>query len=107
MQLTWQRCAVRPCSRNSNIDTATEDSELVITILSAVAQADNESRRKNIKWGITKRAEDGTSGFYRRRCYGYEHDENGKLAIKPDEAEIVRQVYAAYLEFPLDRLGID
>ena len=83
---------------NDNIDTATEDSELVITILSAVAQADNESRRKNIKWGMTKRAEDGTSGFYRRRCYGYEHDENGKLAIKPDEAEIVRQVYAAYLE---------
>jgi len=34
---------------NDNIDTATEDSELVITILSAVAQADNESRRKNIK----------------------------------------------------------
>ena len=33
---------------NDNIDTATEDSELVITIISAVAQADNESRRKNI-----------------------------------------------------------
>ena len=98
MQLTWQRCAVSLCSRNSNIDTATEDSELVITILSAVAQADNESRRKNIKWGMTKRTEDGTSGFYRRRCYGYKHDENGKLAIKLDEAEIVRQVYAAYLE---------
>lgn len=29
---------------------------------------------------------------------GYEHDENGKLAIKPDEAEIVCRVYAAYLE---------
>ena len=38
---------------NDNIDTAMEDSELVITILSAVAQADNESRRKNIKWGMT------------------------------------------------------
>lgn len=83
---------------NDNIDTAKEDGELVITIISAVAQADNESRRKNIKWGMTKRAEDGTSGFYRRRSYGYEHDENGKLAIKPDEAEIVRQVYAAYLD---------
>ena len=83
---------------NDNIDTAREDSELVITIISAVAQAENESRRQNIQWGMTRRAEDGTSGFYRRRCYGYEHDENGKLAIKPDEAEIVRHVYAAYLE---------
>ena len=92
------RLGINVIFENDNIDTATEDSELVITILSAVAQADNESRRKNIKWGMTKRAEDGTSGFYRRRCYGYEHDENGKLAIKPDEAEIVRQVYAAYLE---------
>lgn len=83
---------------NDNIDTDQEDSELIITIISAVAQAENESRRQNIQWGMTRRAEDGTSGFYRRRCYGYEHDENGKLAIKPDEAEIVRHVYAAYLE---------
>ena len=83
---------------NDSIDTAREDSGLVITIISAVAQAENESRRQNIQWGMTRRAEDGTSGFYRRRCYGYEHDENGKLAIKPDEAEIVLHVYAAYLE---------
>ena len=92
------RLGVNVIFENDNIDTATEDSEMIITIISAVAQADNESRRKNIQWGMAKRAEDGTSGFYRRRCYGYEHDENGKLAIKADEAEIVRWVYAAYLE---------
>lgn len=61
---------------NDNIDTAQEDSELVITITSAVAQADNELRRKNIQWGMSNRAESGTSGFYHRRCYGYGHDEN-------------------------------
>lgn len=55
---------------NDNIDTAQEDSELVITIMSAVAQADDESRPKNIQWGMSKRAENGTSGFYFRRCYG-------------------------------------
>lgn len=83
---------------NDNIDTAREDSELVITIISAVAQADNESRRKNIQWGMQKRAADGTSGFYRRRCYGYQHDENGQLTIKPEEAEIVHYVFASYLD---------
>lgn len=61
---------------NDNIDTAQEDSELVTTITSAVAQADNELRRKNIQWGMSNRAESGTSGFYYRRCYGYGHDEN-------------------------------
>ena len=83
---------------NDNIDTAQEDSVLVITIMSAVAQADDESRPKNIQWGMSKRAENGTSGFYFRRCYGYGHDENEKLAIKPAEAEIVRRVHAAYLK---------
>lgn len=47
---------------------------------------------------MAKRAEDETFGFYRRHCYGYERDENGKLAIKPDEVDIVRWVYAAYIE---------
>ena len=61
---------------NDNIDTTQEDSKLVITITSAVAQANNELRRKNIQWGMSKRAESGTSGFYHRRCYGYGHDEN-------------------------------
>lgn len=60
--------------------------------------ADDESRPKNIQWGMSKRAENGTSGFYFRRCYGYGHDENEKLAIKPAEAEIVRRVHAAYLK---------
>ena len=83
---------------NDHIDTAQEDGELVITIISAVAQAENESRRKNIQWGMVKRAEEGTSGFYRRRCYGYQHDEKGRLVIKPEEADIVRFVFSSYLE---------
>lgn len=64
------RLGINVIFENDNVDTVTEDSEMVITIISAVAQAENESRRKNIQWGMAKRAEDRTSGFYRRRCYG-------------------------------------
>lgn len=80
------------------IDTFTTQSELIITVLSAFAQAENESRRQNQLWAIRKRAEDGTSELYLRRCYGYRKDTNGMLAIKHDEAEIVQLIYAKYLE---------
>ena len=47
--------------------------------------------------GNKKRAADGTSGLYRRRCYGYTNDESGELAIVPDEAEVVRFIFESYL----------
>lgn len=80
-----------------NIDTAETDSELMISLIEAFVQAENESRSANIRWGIRKRAADGTSGYYRRRCYGYRNNENGDLEVVPNEAETVRLVFELYL----------
>ena len=52
------------------LDTANTDSDLMITIIEALAQAENESRSENIKWGIKQRAAQGTSKLYDRKCYG-------------------------------------
>jgi len=52
------------------ISTADANSDLMISIFEAVAEADNESRRQNILWGINRRLENGTSSMYFRRCYG-------------------------------------
>ena len=90
-------CDVNFIFESENIDTLAVDSEVLITIISAYAQAENDSRSDNVTWGIKKRAADGTSGLYRRRCYGYTNDESGELAIVPDEAEVVRLIFESYL----------
>mgnify|MGYP004511477205 CR=1 FL=1 len=36
-------------------------------------------------------------GFYRRKCYGYDKDENGDLVINEEQAEVVKQIFDLYL----------
>lgn len=80
-----------------NINTATEDSELMITILSACAQAENESRRGNQYWSMEKRLQDGSSKIYRRACFGYKKDKTGELIIDYNAGKIVQSIFNMYL----------
>ena len=50
------------------IDTEKTDSRLMISIIESFAQAENESRSDNIKWGNKQRAANGTSKLYDRKC---------------------------------------
>ena len=72
-------------------------SEFLISVLSAYAEGDNVSRRKNQLWSIQKRLEDGTSEYYTRECYGYRKNEVGQLEICEEEAAVVRKVFDLYL----------
>ena len=79
------------------MDTANTDSDLMISIIESLAQAENESRSENIKWGIKQRAASGTSKLYDRKCYGYKHDKDGKLVIDEQKAENVKLIFDLYL----------
>ena len=63
---------VRVIFEQENLDSAETDNQLMISIVEALAQAENESRSENIKWGIKKKVEYGTSKLADRKCYGYE-----------------------------------
>lgn len=89
---------VRAIFEQENLDTADTDSELMIAIVESFAQAENESRSDNIKWGLKQKAASGTSKLYDRKCYGYNHDEDGRLIINEDEATNVRKILKWYLE---------
>jgi hypothetical protein len=86
----------------------------MISIIESIAQAENESRSDNIKWGIKQRVAQGTSMQYNRKCYGYFNDENGNLVIDEREAKTVRMIFNLYLHGKsvlgivkeLERLGI-
>ena len=89
---------VRVIFEQEVLDTADTDNDLMISIIESIAQAENESRSDNIKWGIKQRAEQGTSKLYNRKCYGYKNDAAGKLKIDEKEAKNVRLIFNMYLQ---------
>lgn len=105
---------VRVIFEQEVLDTADTDNDLMISIIESIAQAENESRSENIKWGIKQRAAQGTSKLYNRKCYGYFNDADGNLAIDEKKAKNVRLIFNLYLQGKsvlgivkeLERLGI-
>lgn len=88
---------VRIVFKQEELDTLTVGSSLLISTIEACTQAENETRSNNIKWGIKQRASNGSLGFYRRKCYGYDKDENGDLVINKEQAEVVKLIFDLYL----------
>ncbi|MPN01366.1 hypothetical protein SDC9_148575 [bioreactor metagenome] len=80
-----------------SIDSQSPESELYISIFSGLAQAENLNLSQNIKWGIRKKIEDGSSPIYDRPCYGYQIDETSTFITVPEEATVVRRIFAMYL----------
>lgn len=78
-----------------NIDSMTEEGELMLTLMASVAQAESESISENIKWAIHKAFQNGI-GNTRRRTLGYEWID-GKLTVIPEEAEVVKRIFANFL----------
>jgi site-specific DNA recombinase len=80
------------------LSTIDPKSPLVISVFEGIAQAENESRRQNISWGIRRKVEKGTASLLNRKCYGYSNDKDGNLQIVEVEAEVVRLVFDLYLQ---------
>lgn len=80
-----------------NIGTSETSKTFLLSILEAVAQAESEARSQNIKWGIRRGFESGTSKFYNRKCYGYCHDLEGNIIINKQEAVVVKKIFSLYL----------
>ena len=74
-----------------NIDTEHMSSELMLSILSSIAESESRSISENSKWSIKHRFEAGTF-IISYPPYGYEN-KDGKMEIVPEEAEIVRMMF--------------
>lgn len=78
-----------------SIDTATADGELMPSILASYAQEESISASENQKWRVKRNFEEGIP--WRFFMLGYRR-ENGRLAVIPEEAEIVRRIYREFLQ---------
>ncbi|MDD2619994.1 MAG: recombinase family protein [Syntrophomonadaceae bacterium] len=80
-----------------NLRTSETDNDILISALSAIAQAESESTGEAIKWGLKRGFISGKSKLYSRKCFGYKHNEDGELIIDEEKAEVVRLIYDLYL----------
>lgn len=79
-----------------NINSLSEKSEQMLTILSSLAQGESENISTNNKWAAVKRFQDGTF-IIGTPAFGYTKDENGELIIQEEEAKIVQRIFREYL----------
>ena len=72
--------------------------ELLITIMSSLAQEESRSISENVTWGQRKRFSDGKVTMPYKRFLGYQKGEDGQPEIVEAEARIVRLIYGLFLE---------
>ena len=82
-----------------NIHTINSEGELLITLLSALAQQTSKSQSENVKWGIHKQYERGNiKSIASGKFLGYTKDEEGNLIIDEKEEDIVKRIYKEFLD---------
>ena len=81
-----------------NIYTLDSKGELLITIMSSIAQEESRSISENVTWGQRKRFADGKVSLPYKQFLGYRRGEDGRPEVVEEEAKIVRLIYRLYLE---------
>jgi len=72
--------------------------DLLITLLSAIAQLEAQQKSESIKRGIRSRMKLGIFKFTVRNTLGYYRDFYGRIKVDEAEAEIVKFIYESFLE---------
>lgn len=80
-----------------NIFTFDSKGELLITIMSSLAQEESRSISENTTWGKRKQMADGKYSMAYSSFLGYDKGPDGKLVINDEQAAIVRLIYSSFL----------
>jgi len=80
--------------QKENIYTLDSKGELLITIMSSLAQEESRSISENVTWGQRKRFADGKVSMPYKNFLGYRKGGNGEPEIVPEEAGLVQLILA-------------
>lgn len=81
-----------------NINTMTMDGELMLTVLSAVAQQYVENLSETVKFNLKAKMQNGVL-IGKHDALGYDYDkEKGVITVNEKEAEIVKYIFKRYIE---------
>lgn len=78
---------------NDGISTLEPDAELRLSIMGSIAQEESRKTSTRVKWGQTRRMEQGV--VFGRSLLGYDV-KDGCLTVNPEGAEIVRLIFYKY-----------
>ena len=71
--------------------------ELLLTIMSSLAQEESRSISENVTWSVRKRFADGRVSVAYSSFLGYEKGQDGNLVINPEEAKVVVMIYQMFM----------
>ena len=74
-----------------NLNTGAMESELMLSILSSLAENESVSISQNSKWAVKKRFQNGTF-VISYPPYGYDNVE-GEMVVVPEQAQIVQRIF--------------
>ncbi|MFX4263140.1 recombinase family protein [Pelotomaculum propionicicum] len=81
------------------IYSLTSQGEMLLTLISAVAQTESLALSENVKWGIRRKYERGlVNSIPSGKFLGYDKDQDGNLVINETQAAIVRRIYQEFLD---------
>ena len=80
-----------------NINSIYPESEFLITLHGAFAQAESESTSSRVSWGKRQAMRSGHVTMHYKNLLGYEKGPDGRPRIVPGQAEVVRFIYDHYL----------
>lgn len=81
-----------------NIYTMDGKGELLLTIMSSIAQEESRNISENVTWGLRKRFADGKVSMPYAQFMGYRRSEDGTPEIVEAEAKIIRTIFRRFLE---------
>lgn len=81
-----------------NIWTFDSKGELLLTIMSSLAQEESRSISENTTWGQRKRFADGKVSVPFKHFLGYDRGADGNLIVNPEQAKTVKLIYKLYLD---------
>ena len=81
-----------------NIHSTDSKGELLLTIMSSLAQDESRNISENVKWGHRQRFSEGKVYLHYKNFLGYEKGPNGRPQIVEKEAKIIRLIYDMYLK---------
>ncbi len=80
-----------------NIWTFDSKGELLLTIMSSLAQEESRSISENIRWGQHKKSATGKFSLTYSHFLGYDKGPDGGLVVNPGQAAIVRRIFGEFL----------
>lgn len=81
-----------------NIWTFDGKGELLLTIMSSIAQEESRSISENCTWGQRRRFAEGKVSVPFKSFLGYDRGEDGNLVVNTEQAKLVRRIYGMYLQ---------